>query len=119
MECLREKGPLREHIDFARHYTDAAKSEQRPGGCQCYTAVKWFQKPDWQLPSGVPRGTWEYAHSEQVTEDYDGSLGEDGQLPFDLTVLERCFREKGLIVDLGCGTGRLLLPVLPTELPPP
>lgn len=68
------------------------------------------RKSDWQLPDGVPRGTWEYAHSQQIAATYDKSLETDGERPFDLKVLERHFTRPGTLVDLGCGTGRLLLP---------
>lgn len=66
-------------------------------------------KSDWQLPDGVPRGTWEYAQSREIAEGYDQSLA-DGPLPFDLQVLQQRLARPGMLVDLGCGTGRLLLP---------
>ncbi len=66
--------------------------------------------PDWQLPPGVPRGTWDYAHSRQVAATYDELLDQDGSCQVELAILERTFAHPGLLVDLGCGTGRLLLP---------
>jgi ubiquinone/menaquinone biosynthesis C-methylase UbiE len=68
------------------------------------------RKSDWQLPEGVPRGTWEYAQSQQIARTYDESLKSEGERPFDLSVLERHLTQPGTLVDLGCGTGRLLLP---------
>lgn len=67
------------------------------------------RKSDWQLPDGVPRGAWEYAQSRQIAEGYDESLA-DGPTPFDLQVLQERLTQPGTLVDLGCGTGRLLLP---------
>lgn len=67
------------------------------------------RKSDWQLPTGVPRGTWEYAQSRQIATGYDNSLAE-GETPFDLQVLQKRLTRPGTLVDLGCGTGRLLLP---------
>ena len=67
------------------------------------------RKSDWQLPEGVPRGTWEYAQSGQIASGYDESLGE-GDTPFDLQVLLERLTRPGTLVDLGCGTGRLLIP---------
>jgi SAM-dependent methyltransferase len=66
--------------------------------------------PDWRLPAGVTRGTLEYARSEIVTGGYDAEFAENTLFDFDRQVLERHFTRPGLIVDLGCGTGRLLVP---------
>jgi SAM-dependent methyltransferase len=68
------------------------------------------RKSDWRLPAGVPRGTWEYAHSQQIADTYDASLQTEDERPFDLSVLEQHITQPGTLVDLGCGTGRLLLP---------
>jgi SAM-dependent methyltransferase len=65
---------------------------------------------DWQLPQGVPRGTWEYAHSRQIAATYDERLNQDGLCQLELAVIQRHFTQPGLLVDLGCGTGRLLFP---------
>jgi ubiquinone/menaquinone biosynthesis C-methylase UbiE len=64
---------------------------------------------DWQLPPGVSRALWDYAHDPAVARDYDGNLADTPLLSFDQQfVLEHC-RPPGRIVDLGCGTGRLAL----------
>jgi SAM-dependent methyltransferase len=65
--------------------------------------------PDWRLPRGVTRGAWQYAQSEQVARGYDEEFAANTLFDFDRTVLERYFRKPGLIVDLGAGTGRLLV----------
>lgn len=69
-----------------------------------------FAPADWQLPPGVRRSLWEYAHSAEIAEDYDGYFSENSLFRFDLEVLNRHLAEPGVLVDLGCGPGRLLIP---------
>lgn len=66
--------------------------------------------PAWRLPVGVPRGVWEYAHRPQVAGNYDEEFAENTLFDFDEKVLLRHFTKPGTFVDLGCGTGRALLP---------
>jgi len=66
--------------------------------------------PDWRLPQGVTRALWDYAHAEHIAHDYDDYFKENSLFSFDQAVLERHFQRPGLIVDLGCGTGRALVP---------
>ncbi len=66
--------------------------------------------PDWQLPSGVCRGLWEYTHSEHIAYDFDDAFATSELLEYDEHVLLKHFTEPGTLVDLGCGTGRLLIP---------
>jgi SAM-dependent methyltransferase len=67
--------------------------------------------PDWQMPPGVSRGLWHYLHDDAIACGYDASLGEASLLTVDRDfVLEHCPRP-GRLVDLGCGTGRLLVPL--------
>ena len=66
--------------------------------------------PDWRLPPGVNRGLWDYLHSPDVARHYDAALAGAPLLDADVRfVAEHCPRP-GLLFDLGCGTGRLLLP---------
>jgi ubiquinone/menaquinone biosynthesis C-methylase UbiE len=65
--------------------------------------------PDWQLPPGVSRGLWDYLHNAELAQGYDASLADTPLLRLDQDfVLAHC-RPPGRFLDLGCGTGRLLL----------
>ncbi len=66
--------------------------------------------PLWRLPRGVTRSLWEYAHTPHIAEDYDEYFAHNSLFDFDESVLARHFTRPGLLVDLGCGTGRLLVP---------
>jgi SAM-dependent methyltransferase len=66
--------------------------------------------PHWQLPQGVTRSLWEYAHAEHIAYDYDEYFAFNSLFDFDEAVLARHFTRPGRLVDLGCGTGRLLVP---------
>ncbi|MCE9607848.1 MAG: methyltransferase domain-containing protein [Planctomycetia bacterium] len=66
--------------------------------------------PSWRLPVGISRGVWEYAHRPQVAGNYDEEFAENTLFDFDESVLLRHFTKPGTFVDLGCGTGRALLP---------
>jgi SAM-dependent methyltransferase len=66
--------------------------------------------PDWQLPPGVDRGLWDYLHNEALAQSYDDKLAGTPLLDVDLRFAERHFQKPGRLIDLGCGTGRLLIP---------
>jgi SAM-dependent methyltransferase len=65
---------------------------------------------DWQLPRGVDRGLWDYVHDAALARGYDQGLLGSHLLTADLLFAERHFACPGRLVDLGCGTGRLLIP---------
>jgi SAM-dependent methyltransferase len=65
--------------------------------------------PDWQLPPGTDRGLWDYVTSERVAREYDAALAGSSLLETDLRFAERYFPVPGRLIDLGCGTGRLLM----------
>lgn len=67
-------------------------------------------RPDWNLPSGVTRALWEYATADHIATEYDEYFAYNQLFQFDEGVLLRHFTEPGRLVDLGCGTGRLLMP---------
>ncbi len=66
--------------------------------------------PDWQLPPGTDRGLWDYLHNDLLARSYDENLAGTPLLAADLCFAQRHFAEPGRLIDLGCGTGRLLIP---------
>lgn len=67
--------------------------------------------PDWQLPTGVNRGLWDYLHDAGIARRYDSGLAGSALFEADVAfVLEHC-RTPGFFLDMGCGTGRLLIPL--------
>lgn len=69
--------------------------------------------PDWQLPKGTDRGLWDYVSSTRVAREYDLALCGTPLLEIDLQFAEEHFPTPGKLVDLGCGTGRLLMHLAP------
>lgn len=69
-------------------------------------------RASWQLPPGVTRGLWEYAQADHIARDYDEYFAYNRLFDFDEAVLARHFATPGLVVDLGCGTGRALVPLV-------
>ena len=68
--------------------------------------------PDWQLPPGVSRGLWHYLHDDAIAQGYDASVAGASLVAVDQSfVLEYC-QPPGWLIDLGCGTGRLLVPMV-------
>jgi ubiquinone/menaquinone biosynthesis C-methylase UbiE len=65
--------------------------------------------PDWQLPPGVNCGLWDYLHSESVARNYDAGLTGSSLFQIDQAYVERHCPTPGRLLDLGCGTGRLLV----------
>ena len=63
----------------------------------------------WQLPPGVTRGLWDYLHNPAVARGYDDSLAGSLLFAVDQQFADRHFDPPGKLIDLGCGTGRLLL----------
>lgn len=71
-----------------------------------------IQRSDWQLPTGVPQGSWQYSQARYIAEDYDAFFAEHGLLNLDADIVHRHLHRPGIVVDLGCGTGRALLPLI-------
>lgn len=68
-------------------------------------------RPQWQLPPGISRGTWDYAHLPRVAHDYDRYFRSNSLFEHDEQILTEYFHPPGLVADLGCGTGRALVPL--------
>lgn len=66
-------------------------------------------RADWQLPQGVNRGLWDYLHDPGIARDYDASLADSPLFTVDRTFVEEHCPQPGRLLDLGCGTGRLLV----------
>src|SRR5262245_979129 len=64
---------------------------------------------DWQLPPAVSRGLWDYLHDPGVARGYDAALAGSTLFDADVPFVERHCPPPGRLIDLGCGTGRLLL----------
>src|SRR5262249_55202403 len=64
---------------------------------------------DWQLPPGVSRGLWDYLHDPAVARGYDAALSGSTLFDADVHFVERHCPHPGWLIDLGCGTGRLLV----------
>ena len=76
-----------------------------------------LSRPQWQLPAGVSRGTWDYVHSDLVADDYDNYFEGNSLFEFDQRILLETFQKRAdraetIVMDLGCGTGRALMPFL-------
>jgi len=65
--------------------------------------------PQWRLPRGVTRGVWQYTQADHIAEGYDDYFALNRLFEFDEHVLASHFSRPGLVVDLGCGTGRALV----------
>lgn len=71
----------------------------------------------WKLPHGVSRGTWEYAHTDSVANDYDEYFDFDESGGFDARFVKEAImssdsRSDAIVADLGTGTARALIPLM-------
>lgn len=57
----------------------------------------------------MTRGLYEYARAEHIAYDYDEFFAYNSLFDFDAEVIDRYFTRPGLVVDLGCGTGRAIV----------
>ena len=65
--------------------------------------------PDWRLPAGVTRGLWDYVRDSAVAQNYDQALSGSALFNADQRFAEQIFERHGRPIDLGCGTGRVLI----------
>ncbi len=84
-----------------------------------------LKRPTWQLPDGVCRGAWDYLQTPSIATEYDAFhaghplLELDRQLILDIALRLEAKRNQSSdrlnvplsVIDLGCGTGRSLLPL--------
>jgi len=73
---------------------------------------KSTRRAAWQLPDGVSAGTWDYAESESVASEYDDYFRNHGMFALDEQVLSKHFEPGRSVIDLGCGSGRALVPLV-------
>lgn len=66
--------------------------------------------PSWRLPQGVTRSLEQYARAGHIADDYDSYFAGNSLFEFDEALLLKHFDKPGLLVDLGCGSGRLCVP---------
>lgn len=85
--------------------------------------------PNWRLPAGVTRGTWDYIRSDHIADDYDDYFASSELMRLDIEVLKRFLppinardiavtrgtssQTNPRIADLGCGTGRVASELIP------
>jgi len=65
----------------------------------------------WELPPGVNRGLWDYLHDAAVARGYDSGLAGSPLFEADRAFLLRHCPGPARLIDLGCGTGRLIVPL--------
>lgn len=79
--------------------------------------MKTSHRPSWQLPPGVSRGTWDYVNDGSIASEYDAFHGKHPLMQLDREIVQAQLLpienrvEQPLLIDLGCGTGRTILPV--------
>jgi len=69
-------------------------------------------QPAWKLPTGVTRGSLDYIESAAIADGYDEDLAFGSDYQFDEEVLKLHIPAIGRVADLGCGTGRALVPLV-------
>jgi SAM-dependent methyltransferase len=75
-------------------------------------------RPEWQLPAGVSKGSWDYARTASIATDYDHFHAGHPILDLDDRIVRVHLQEQRdrvsgmtgerLVIDLGCGPGRHL-----------
>lgn len=63
------------------------------------------------MPPGVSREVWAYLHDSSIADHYDESLTGTPLLNIDQQFVQRHCSTIGRVVDLGCGTGRIAIPL--------
>jgi SAM-dependent methyltransferase len=60
----------------------------------------------WQLPPGVTPELWEDLYSAEMAAQYEAGLVSSSVVAAETAFLARHLPARGLVIDLGCGTGR-------------
>lgn len=60
----------------------------------------------WQLPPGVTPELWEYLNSAEMAGEYEAGIAGSAVVAAEAAFLARHLPAHGLVLDLGCGTGR-------------
>lgn len=74
-----------------------------------------MKRRQWSPLPGVDNGTWDYLNSSWIAERYENYFAEHPLFAVDQEVLHNAFGPPSpdkIIVDLGCGNGRALLPLV-------
>ena len=80
--------------------------------------------PAWRRLQGVSPGTWRYVHQRSIARRYDEFVASTPLCALDLDYVTdhfhaqrnhqgatNCSSDRPLVIDLGCGTGRLAMPI--------
>ena len=59
----------------------------------------------------MTRALWEYVHDDRAIDASDEQFSQGGELELDEAILNDIIRPPGVVVDLGCGIGRLAVPL--------
>jgi hypothetical protein len=60
--------------------------------------------PEWKLPTGTSRETWNYVIDAEQALSYDQTLAGNPLLRTDLQFAARWFTSPAALLDFGCGT---------------
>ena len=70
------------------------------------------KQADWQMPTGVSQGVWDYTQADHIATDYDDFFSGHQLLLLDLQIARQFIGLNRTVIDLGCATGRALVPLL-------
>lgn len=74
-----------------------------------------IRPPDWRRPRGVALGTWKYVHERSIADHYDAFVADTPLCSLDerfvFAHLPPTQSSPQTILDCGCGTGRLAIPL--------
>lgn len=74
----------------------------------------------WRRPDGVSQGTWDYVHQRAIADHYDAFVADTPLCQLDQQIIQQSLPDPNtepsrqnptVVLDLGCGTGRTILPL--------